>query len=58
MPTIAKSHAVRIHSNSNSEDLMSHANAENRAIPFLQRLADIHYCLGALGWIAWSIGEK
>ncbi len=58
MTTVSESHPVSLKAGSHTNDLVTHAKAKDRLVPFLNSLAEIHDCLHAMNWRARTVGQE
>ena len=55
---VAEHHSVSLEAGSHADDLVAHANAEDRLVPFLERFAEMHCGLHAVVWIARAVAQE
>lgn len=57
MPSIPEHHAIRLQASRHTDNLMTHADPEDRLIPFLDRFAQHQSRFEAVAWISGAVGE-
>ena len=58
VPAVAKRHAIRVQTSCHADNLVAHANTEDRLIPLGERSAQLESGFHAVTWVTWTVGQE